>query len=171
MRGSLNSAASSGKRRGIIPAGAGLTDWEDERNDRVQDHPRGCGAHKSTVPHCTLLTGSSPRVRGSHRHYKRHYALIGIIPAGAGLTTLSNVAMMIGRDHPRGCGAHLIIRGHKGAREGSSPRVRGSLLYPESRLFLSGIIPAGAGLTIALFLLISKRRDHPRGCGAHCSQG
>ena len=75
-----------------------------------------------------------------------------------------------------------------GIREGSSPRMRGSrytiktiyvddgiipahaglteaaaLVHPRTR----GIIPAHAGLTLFNFNSRSRKRDHPRACGAH----
>ena len=50
---------------------------------------------------------------------------------------------------------------------GSSPRVRGSQLDEAAKIFCSGIIPAGAGLTRSILCILDFLRDHPRGCGAH----
>ena len=50
---------------------------------------------------------------------------------------------------------------------GSSPRVRGSRKTVHDRTGLSGIIPAGAGLTLQGLLRSCETWDHPRGCGAH----
>ena len=48
---------------------------------------------------------------------------------------------------------------------GSSPRVRGKGKNSASRLGLSGIIPAGAGKSLASFVGQITPQDHPRGCG------
>ena len=50
---------------------------------------------------------------------------------------------------------------------GSSPRVRGSLTRIIRLPLVSGIIPAGAGLTSRMRRGRYRCRDHPRGCGAH----
>ena len=130
--------------------------------------------------------GSSPRVRGS-RIYSRHQADgDGIIPADAGLTHADPTKWAAYRDHPRGCGAHLILRvvirpqdhprgcgAHNYVyysymdKQGSSPRMRGSLSSASSRYFFPGIIPAGAGLTRGQAPETQLNGDHPRGCGAH----
>ena len=52
---------------------------------------------------------------------------MGIIPAGAGLTILSKERNILNKDHPRGCGAHIVNMSCETMEQ--------------------GIIPAGAGLT------------------------
>ena len=82
-----------------------------------------------------------------------------------GITTLMPFSSL--RDHPRGCGAHLLPQRRQLYCRGSSPRVRGSLCRQSQQRTLHGIIPAGAGLTRYGIGLCRRRRDHPRGCGAH----
>ena len=48
---------------------------------------------------------------------------------------------------------------------GSSPRVRGKVTEMVTSQPVWGIIPAGAGKSIATYQLFSFKRDHPRGCG------
>ena len=72
------------------------------------------------------------------------------------------------RDHPRGCGAHSSTRRAAKSMLGSSPRVRGSPCVALREYEQVGIIPAGAGLTLGEIRGLSRGRDHPRGCGAHC---
>ena len=91
--------------------------------------------------------GSSPRVRGSQDYSLDTIENAGIIPAGAGLTDMLYAFHLDSRDHPRGCGAHLISRSATAAILGSSPRVRGSPTLYKARMRTRGIIPAGAGLT------------------------
>ena len=135
---------------GIIPAHAGLTSAAAAHGLRVEDHPRGCGAHvkpssgaasragfpRGCGAHLNFccrssgLQGSPPRVRGSQygRHQSTHAP--GIIPAGAGLTHIQQTSGRRGRDHPRGCGAHSRRSDKMGRLSGSSPRMRGSPYTP-----------------------------------------
>ena len=73
-----------------------------------RDHPRGCGAHKMPLRWPTGAMGSSPRVRGSQKWKKFSLCRDGIIPAGAGLTLTPILTLALFRDHPRGCGAHVM---------------------------------------------------------------
>ena len=133
--------------RGIIPAGAGLTQSISHTRRGCKDHPRGCGAHDWLRMATCRTSGSSPRVRGSRIRDGRADRRLGIIPAGAGLTAVSARTTLSTWDHPRGCGAHCSSSSSIAVCLGSSPRVRGS-----HGLWLTidrkhGIIPAGAGLT------------------------
>ena len=71
---------------GIIPAGAGLTGISKLPMWQIRDHPRGCRAHTYDANTSARVWGSSPRVRGSLWHEEARTLLVGIIPAGAGLT-------------------------------------------------------------------------------------
>ena len=113
--------------------------------------------------------GSSPRVRGSLSALLVANAAPGIIPAGAGLTHTAGENLPAARDHPRGCGAHYLMRSAVWSDSGSSPRVRGSRTNPPALIRHPGIIPAGAGLTVIVGRQQHEARDHPRGCGAHAA--
>ena len=152
---------------GIIPAGAGLTQYDEFPETLSWDHPRGCGAHNPITSRLKPSRGSSPRVRGSPLSQKVLTFAPGIIPAGAGLTMAFVFHRVGNRDHPRGCGAHAQQGRQHHHRAGSSPRVRGSLIACGIVLILAGIIPAGAGLTRATRSAMAASGDHPRGCGAH----
>ena len=152
---------------GIIPAGAGLTYFSLSELKYKWDHPRGCGAHALKNWMAFVISGSSPRVRGSHCGTSLPEVLLGIIPAGAGLTSRQMTQRNGSWDHPRGCGAHSIFLIPYKSIMGSSPRVRGSLLTLEERKATHGIIPAGAGLTPPVRFVRHNYGDHPRGCGAH----
>ena len=167
MRGSPRSEVGYGGADGIIPAGAGLTVSREADHLCRWDHPRGCGAHAATILIATMYQGSSPRVRGSPCCHSPDGRNMGIIPAGAGLTVSREADHLCRWDHPRGCGAHVKGNDTSTSVKGSSPRVRGSLVRPQTGLKLYRIIPAGAGLTRARVLEMPVRWDHPRGCGAH----
>ena len=170
VRGSLSHRNDSPASCGIIPAGAGLTSVRSNFQKSPWDHPRGCGAHPPSGCTIRAILGSSPRVRGSHLRGIARVPCRGIIPAGAGLTLHIAMMVKIHGDHPRGCGAHVLMMIFLCAVMGSSPRVRGSLSSPNMTDSARGIIPAGAGLTLGNHKPIRGRRDHPRGCGAHASR-
>ena len=71
------------------------------------------------------------------------------------------------RDHPRACGAHVLIRRQRQKSQGSSPRMRGSPHPYPCPVLQSGIIPAHAGLTSSSRIRARLSWDHPRACGAH----
>ena len=152
---------------GIIPAGAGLTGISKLPMWQIRDHPRGCGAHRVAKSGMAVLTGSSPRVRGSRELVAYFLYGSGIIPAGAGLTAEVANESASQRDHPRGCGAHTPPNDALKPITGSSPRVRGSRMNLFPLCPVHGIIPAGAGLTKCQKVYDAECGDHPRGCGAH----
>ena len=108
-------------------------------------------------------------MRGSRRGALRRVLRTGIIPAHAGLTFKSDGDADTSRDHPRACGAHLLLAFVSDVLAGSSPRMRGSLFAVYFGDADEGIIPAHAGLTRTRMLGAASARDHPRACGAHLS--
>ena len=167
MRGSLVSAATCKRNLGIIPAHAGLTVAGSRARVDAPDHPRACGAHHVAHPSTAAMSGSSPRMRGSHAYSLKSGRSSGIIPAHAGLTwTMERLSRSCG-DHPRACGAHSSKSGWTKTWQGSSPRMRGSPSSTHHRSTATGIIPAHAGLTADPANHHDSRRDHPRACGAH----
>ena len=167
VRGSPSQFSGGDDIVGIIPAGAGLTSGSTSMSFWYGDHPRGCGAHAMLLTPYLIWMGSSPRVRGSRCRVSRVICLHGIIPAGAGLTMHHCSWHCRYWDHPRGCGAHFRQRSSGRRCRGSSPRVRGSRVFGNSKVRRVGIIPAGAGLTLLQNGHSVFSRDHPRGCGAH----
>ena len=170
MRGSPVIRKDIGNDIGIIPAHAGLTLRLGSGRAIRGDHPRACGAHTASTTTRPIITGSSPRMRGSLHIITRFVVIVGIIPAHAGLTVFFMGGGGQKRDHPRACGAHLHLHDLHLLIEGSSPRMRGSLIPLSYRLDLTGIIPAHAGLTCHPRRRHLSTRDHPRACGAHCSR-
>ena len=91
----------------------------------------------------------------------------GIIPAYAGSTFYNGSARSSYRDHPRVCGEHDGIYGPNTKRAGSSPRMRGAPDFVIVKATQGGIIPAYAGSTPMVVIIIEVKRDHPRVCGEH----
>ena len=131
----------------IIPADAGSTRCLSIFWSNSQDHPRGCGEHGGRGQSARRVEGSSPRMRGAPDSLCKPIPRVGIIPADAGSTRQSLQANSKSRDHPRGCGEHLMICVKSYRIRGSSPRMRGAqgVAGPSPRS--AGIIPADAGST------------------------
>ena len=87
MRGSLRFYPNVASTIGIIPAHAGLTISSLICRQPLWDHPRACGAHADPQGDLLIVSGSSPRMRGSLPSKYRLSRPEGIIPAHAGLTS------------------------------------------------------------------------------------
>ena len=72
---------------------------------------------------------------------------LGIIPADAGSTEHGSLRYPRHKDHPRGCGEHLVTVLLIWPTVGSSPRMRGARHFLPLRLMFLRIIPADAGST------------------------
>ena len=91
------------------------------------------------------MVGSSPQVRGTSARVGLITPGRGIIPAGAGhLSELAGDRHRV-RDHPRRCGALWSADAFSQDARGSSPQVRGTLVFARISVISVGIIPAGAG--------------------------
>ena len=167
MRGTPHPAPTWMFFRGIIPADAGNTPNGSCSQSHTWDHPRGCGEHTLTLCRPDFELGSSPRMRGTRSRICWSRCFRGIIPADAGNTEHGFIYIDRPKDHPRGCGEHGHIRRSGSLRGGSSPRMRGTHKGLPLDDIYKGIIPADAGNTIVLFMLICPGRDHSRGCGEH----
>ena len=106
-------------------------------------------------------------MRGTHCAVPARPAVMGIIPAYAGNTSLRRALVRSRRDHPRVCGEHTGGSQRMMHNPGSSPRMRGTLLRYLRGFLRDGIIPAYAGNTFFLLCEASSSRDHPRVCGEH----
>ena len=109
---------------------------------------------------------SSPQVRGRSLLRTLQLPSYRLIPAGAGQIDKYAPAPQAPWAHPRGCGADTLRRLLAAFLHGSSPRVRGRCrsLFPERGH--CRLIPAGAGQIQRFCSALTRRRAHPRGCGA-----
>ena len=94
------------RRDGIIPALAGSTRLELGSVERLGDHPRACGEHRTPSCLTWCCPGSSPRLRGALTWNGHLWESKGIIPALAGSTLAEQTVSDCWRDHPRACGEH-----------------------------------------------------------------
>ena len=94
----------------------------------------------------------------------------GITPADAGKTIDKDGVIVIGQDHPRGCGENTASSLTAQNRIGSPPRMRGKQSHGQERFEPVRITPADAGKTVPVFGHRAHNRDHPRGCGENTVQ-
>ncbi len=127
MRGKRLAVSSVGLRPRIIPARAGQT--------------------KTVILELSSGNGSSPRVRGKPFRARFLQGDGRIIPARAGQTRCTSPLVMDWTDHPRACGANLILSPPLRGPTGSSPRVRGKPCWCCNAGGAIRIIPARAGQT------------------------
>ena len=151
----------------IIPAHAGQTTPVTLTPPLNTDHPRACGANTFCRTIALLKDGSSPRMRGKPARANRLARNTRIIPAHAGQTRACLPVRRSTPDHPRACGANLLLVESCVLDAGSSPRMRGKrpAAYIEHRPVR--IIPAHAGQTNKPPRIILNSADHPRACGAN----
>ena len=114
-----------------------------------------------------VLSGSSPRMRGTPSRRRTAVPFFRIIPAYAGNTRPNRPARPNLGDHPRVCGEHALVAVLFSFAQGSSPRMRGTPWLFSEEFNNAGIIPAYAGNTPLLVPVIRPMRDHPRVCGEH----
>ena len=109
----------------ITPAGAGKTPPVCETRRIHRDHPRRCGENLADSRAMSAPEGSPPQVRGKRTHGGDAVGYIGITPAGAGKTALTDKLQSTGEDHPRRCGENFFRRHPCRVGRGSPPQVRG----------------------------------------------
>ena len=90
-----------------------------------------------------------------------------IIPAHAGQTKSLAALAALAADHPRACGANRKMMCMVGFSFGSSPRMRGKLVWVALGWRPPRIIPAHAGQTRYPPRPSCGPADHPRACGAN----
>ena len=168
MRGTRGHGRKLAYERGIIPAYAGNTRGSAISPRFSRDHPRVCGEHPVDRIIKRANEGSSPRMRGTHIEVDLVNLRVGIIPAYAGNTRARVSTSRATGDHPRVCGEHSMTVESAASTLGSSPRMRGTLIGIWQCDALIGIIPAYAGNTMQIIVVVFGQRDHPRVCGEHC---
>ena len=128
-------------------------------------HPRACGERVVLIDAAAIVTGSSPRVRGTEGVGNTIDAGRRFIPARAGNGVRADGMVLRKPVHPRACGERAPRRTRGRVMAGSSPRVRGTELanrVPDSpRRF----IPARAGNGPSASGRAAESPVHPRACG------
>ena len=138
----------------IIPAHAGNTPGAAQPERIQPDHPRARGEHFLASPALRTGGGSSPRTRGTLSTGAAGCARYRIIPAHAGNTVRWAASTTTKTDHPRARGEHPRAWSTLRPRSGSSPRTRGTLQLLRGVLPPRRIIPAHAGNTLVILLIL-----------------
>ena len=112
--------------------------------------------------------GSSPLARGLQGDRVPVDECVGIIPARAGFTTISDRLKYGREDHPRSRGVYSHWRWSPSRRRWDHPRSRGVYTGRPGPVTSSrGIIPARAGFTWAAAPARAPGADHPRSRGVY----
>ena len=170
LRGTRGRVHRTGRCERFIPAFAGNAGRTSRTMRANSVHPRVCGERRSWRNSPRPLSGSSPRLRGTHHHRQRGRCRHRFIPAFAGNAGLYTGRVPAASVHPRVCGE----RGHTWNRSlccpGSSPRLRGTPVPPLPRRLRGRFIPAFAGNAEAGKTLRSILAVHPRVCGERTAE-
>ena len=144
VRGSQGFVILMDGQHGSIPACAGEPFESPSSGSRRRVHPRVCGGAVPQVLPLLGKVGPSPRVRGSHQSAASSSECSGSIPACAGEPGDVVKLVMAGKVHPRVCGGADGGSAGVWARQGPSPRVRGShLTATNTSSFDGSIVPVG----------------------------
>ncbi len=170
-RGALEQPREHRAEDGLIPAGAGSTASARMTRSWRAAHPRRRGEHGGAPGVARVGDGSSPQARGAHGPVGEVRGGLGLIPAGAGSTNCSSWLTTGPLAHPRRRGEHGNIEVYPGPRGGSSPQARGAPVNATFSDWVKGLIPAGAGSTTSLLVLMRSTAAHPRRRGEHLVVG
>ena len=98
----------------FIPAPAGNTAASLRFRPASTVHPRACGEHQQMNPLCIIITGSSPRLRGTLQARAGVQFPQRFIPAPAGNTGSRSSPYVYATVHPRACGEHTSRKMFRG---------------------------------------------------------
>ncbi len=149
----------------FIPARAGNSAAGRVVRQGATVHPRACGEQSNSIPASRIISGSSPRVRGTDASVPSQIAVWRFIPARAGNRLLAPAMYSTDSVHPRACGEQVAVTSELYIPVGSSPRVRGTGQVSPRHASRPRFIPARAGNRAAGRNGRSCPRVHPRACG------
>ncbi len=170
VRGTLNPGLYVVAYDGFIPARAGNAPRWPPWPIPMPVHPRACGERLGSGGYVRLSSGSSPRVRGTHRPPGFSRAPTRFIPARAGNATYRAAHFASIPVHPRACGERDVLPLDRRLVFGSSPRVRGTRPEPLPGADRVRFIPARAGNAGDRRRSSPRYSVHPRACGERCRQ-
>ncbi len=128
-------------------------------------HPRACGEQWTADTSKAGITGSSPRMRGTETQSPYNIFHHRFIPAHAGNRRNAGPRRRNVSVHPRACGEQQTLGQRCGPSDGSSPRMRGTVVRNLESVLSERFIPAHAGNRLMSNIEFSKSSVHPRACG------
>ena len=149
----------------FIPAFAGNTGYERPRTGGHPVHPRVCGEHGWKTGTKTVISGSSPRLRGTRTLQRIDVGLGRFIPAFAGNTSTEWCILIVPSVHPRVCGEHGGRNDARRSFGGSSPRLRGTLEFKIEVPTVPGSSPRLRGTPNHERIVYRRRRFIPAFAG------
>ncbi len=130
-------------------------------------HPHACGEHSESISLPWSISGSSPRMWGTHLKNSSRKRKIRFIPTHVGNTGTRPLPRPSRTVHPHACGEHPTREKTSHYRTGSSPRMWGTrpcVFRPrKGRRF----IPTHVGNTIHGPSALPIGAVHPHACGEH----
>ena len=133
----------------FIPTPVGNTRCAALHDGRPTVHPHACGEHRIGTAADRAVSGSSPRLWGTHhiadvRHGKHRF-----IPTPVG-NTLPLLRQLIAQAvHPHACGEHRASQRRRHQTGGSSPRLWGTRNHAPAAVPADRFIPTPVGNTSA----------------------
>ncbi len=169
MRGTGRSSSMRYRPDRFIPAHAGNSASEYDREPMPPVHPRACGEQGRRQAFGNPKCGSSPRMRGTGAVGKFGRDIDRFIPAHAGNSCAWPAWRSAKSVHPRACGEQSGARWIALAKAGSSPRMRGTGMKGPQHERRQRFIPAHAGNSQCRIWRPALRPVHPRACGEQSS--
>ena len=108
-RGTHVLAPLGGRAQRFIPARAGNTNRSETDGDAQTVHPRAGGEHRQPYLVTSIVSGSSPRGRGTPVNCPSHAVMARFIPARAGNTRGTSAPQSTRTVHPRAGGEHIAM--------------------------------------------------------------
>ncbi len=165
VRGTPLTEATDQLPRRFIPACAGNAPAVVRFSRGTPVHPRVCGERSERKDQRLAISGSSPRVRGTHLPRIGWRLCMRFIPACAGNAIRYFQGVRLSPVHPRVCGERAPASYIFEPRFGSSPRVRGTRACALLRWGCGRFIPACAGNAVSSGPAGQTIVVHPRVCG------
>ncbi len=153
----------------FIPTHVGNTNRQRKARFGGPVHPHACGEHHPDTLAIARAVGSSPRMWGTLGSRLRHLPAARFIPTHVGNTAVALAGAGAASVHPHACGEHIHGPELTGRRNGSSPRMWGTPICVEQRLFPCRFIPTHVGNTISSIFRAAVMTVHPHACGEHRS--
>ena len=128
-------------------------------------HPRARGEQNAAAAPAAVVSGSSPRTRGTVGHRSVEAVAIRFIPAHAGNRRVWPPAPGSAPVHPRARGEQMSFAGPAARFPGSSPRTRGTVPKALRQAWPPRFIPAHAGNSFLGCTVFRLGAVHPRARG------
>ncbi len=154
-----------GPRAGVDPAPAGMVRSAARPSARPMCRPRTCGDGPSLPPGVRRSPRSTPHLRGWSDRVRKVPHTAHVDPAPAGMVRLSPTGPPVPRGRPRTCGDGPTEALRGGARDESTPHLRGWSLGRGAVGRSQGVAPAPAGMVSRRVGSPRYPRRRPRTCG------